>query len=319
MDDELQLFAETATRWSTTFANADAAAVLAEGADLGLCSLLVPASAGGLEQDLAALSAVLRPIARVDAAIATALLVHASAQLLVAATGAWPSAIGATELLAWPAFTDFGGDVSLDGASATGHCSMVPLAPLAKHLLLSAGGRLVLVRVGDSIDVTRVEVLGLRRCPVGDVTLRGVPVVDLGPASQGLDLHASIAVAVTAIALGLLEGTLETALAYARQRRQGGRPTVEWPEVRRLLGALRASTLVLESALVGVHAARRAGSAWQAAAHATAAHAIDAACTGTTDGVQLLGGNGYVTHYPQERRMRDARQLRCLLRPHRAD
>ncbi len=37
------------------------------------------------------------------------------------------------------------------------------------------------------------------------------------------------------------------------------------------------------------------------------------ACRVTTDGVQLLGGNGYMSDYGQEKRMRDARMARQLL------
>ncbi len=39
----------------------------------------------------------------------------------------------------------------------------------------------------------------------------------------------------------------------------------------------------------------------------------DLAIRAATDGVQLLGGYGYTREYPQERRMRDARQAAELL------
>jgi alkylation response protein AidB-like acyl-CoA dehydrogenase len=37
------------------------------------------------------------------------------------------------------------------------------------------------------------------------------------------------------------------------------------------------------------------------------------ACRATTDGVQVLGGNGYMKDFGQEKRMRDAKQVQCLL------
>jgi alkylation response protein AidB-like acyl-CoA dehydrogenase len=46
---------------------------------------------------------------------------------------------------------------------------------------------------------------------------------------------------------------------------------------------------------------------------AAVVHIGDLACTATTEGVQLLGGNGYMKDYGQEKRMRDARQARSLL------
>jgi alkylation response protein AidB-like acyl-CoA dehydrogenase len=37
------------------------------------------------------------------------------------------------------------------------------------------------------------------------------------------------------------------------------------------------------------------------------------ACRATVDGVQLLGGSGYMKDFGQEKRMRDAKQVQCLL------
>jgi hypothetical protein len=48
------------------------------------------------------------------------------------------------------------------------------------------------------------------------------------------------------------------------------------------------------------------------AAVAAAVHVSELACNGTVEGVQLLGGNGYMKEYGQEKRMRDARQARTL-------
>lgn len=39
----------------------------------------------------------------------------------------------------------------------------------------------------------------------------------------------------------------------------------------------------------------------------------DMACDLITDGAQVLGGNGYMKDYGQEKRFRDARQVRALL------
>jgi alkylation response protein AidB-like acyl-CoA dehydrogenase len=49
--------------------------------------------------------------------------------------------------------------------------------------------------------------------------------------------------------------------------------------------------------------------------HAVAAaiHISEMACSATSEGVQLLGGNGYMKDYGQEKRMRDAWQARSLL------
>ncbi|HOO46466.1 MAG TPA: acyl-CoA dehydrogenase family protein, partial [Deltaproteobacteria bacterium] len=46
---------------------------------------------------------------------------------------------------------------------------------------------------------------------------------------------------------------------------------------------------------------------------AAAIHMSELACNMTSEGVQVLGGNGYMKDYGQEKRMRDARQAASLL------
>lgn len=45
----------------------------------------------------------------------------------------------------------------------------------------------------------------------------------------------------------------------------------------------------------------------------SALHVHEIACETVTDGVQILGGNGYMKDYGQEKRFRDARQVQALL------
>ncbi len=297
---------------------------LAGAAELGLLSMFAPAAVGGLDADADALSAVLRPVAREDAGVAAALLVHAVAQRIVRVAGAWPDTVAADELLAWPAFAGqtAGGLLSLDGAGRIGgRVPLVPLARDARHFVLLLGGDAAALTIATcradqaGVSLLPVDVLGLEGCAPSDLELAGVFADVRGPRAPHAhaDLRASTAIAVAAVALGLLDGVFATASTYAADRRQGGRAIADWPEVRRLLAEIRDSIVVLDAALAGVSAARAdGGTGWHEAAEALARRATDAACAGSTDGVQLLGGNGYTKDYPQERRMRDARQLRCL-------
>jgi alkylation response protein AidB-like acyl-CoA dehydrogenase len=52
---------------------------------------------------------------------------------------------------------------------------------------------------------------------------------------------------------------------------------------------------------------------WNVYPKAAALFAQDAACNVTTDGIQILGGYGYMKDYGQEKRFRDAKQLNTLL------
>lgn len=300
--------------------------VLEHAAELGLLCLGTPAAAGGVAQEVDALCAVLLPIAREHAGIAALLFVHAGAEQLLAATGAWPAAVSAGDLLSWPAFSAVGAPAEarfdLERARLDGALPLVPLSTRARQLVVPvrAGADRVELALcaaeASGLSRAPVDVLGLECCAPADLVLDAVPAVRAGaldPAALA-EVTATLSLGVAAIALGLVEGTFATALDYAHERRQGARRIVDWLEVRRLLSGARESALVLGAALDGVLAARRAGDArWRDTATALALSATEAACEATTDGVQLLGGNGYTKDYPQERRMRDARQLRCLL------
>jgi alkylation response protein AidB-like acyl-CoA dehydrogenase len=107
---------------------------------------------------------------------------------------------------------------------------------------------------------------------------------------------------------------LDEALAYASQRRQGGREIVNWTEVRRMLAGMalkaKAADMLLSEAC---RAAEEGEPGWRLGTRAAALHVQRMACDLTTDGIQLLGGNGYMEDYGQEKRFRDAEQIRSLL------
>lgn len=52
---------------------------------------------------------------------------------------------------------------------------------------------------------------------------------------------------------------------------------------------------------------------WGRISIASALHVHELACELVNDGVQVLGGNGYMKDYGQEKRYRDARQVQALL------
>ncbi len=52
---------------------------------------------------------------------------------------------------------------------------------------------------------------------------------------------------------------------------------------------------------------------WETSARAATVFIQEMATTCTTDGIQVLGGNGYMKEYHQEKRFRDAQQIQALL------
>lgn len=113
---------------------------------------------------------------------------------------------------------------------------------------------------------------------------------------------------VAALALGLAQGALEEAVAYARQREQFGHPVSAIQAVQHMLANM---AMELEAARALVYAAARtidagAKSFTEEGAMAKV-FATDMAMKVTTDAVQVFGGVGYMRDYPVEKMMRDAK------------
>ncbi|MEE8471309.1 MAG: acyl-CoA dehydrogenase family protein [Dehalococcoidia bacterium] len=113
---------------------------------------------------------------------------------------------------------------------------------------------------------------------------------------------------VGALAVGLAQGALEAAVAYARQREQFGHPVSAIQAVQHMLANM---AMELEAARALVYAAARtvdsgAKSCSEEGAMAKV-FATDMAMKVTTDAVQVFGGVGYMRDYPVEKMMRDAK------------
>ena len=115
-------------------------------------------------------------------------------------------------------------------------------------------------------------------------------------------------VTIAAQAVGIAQGALEQATAYARERRQFGRAISDFQGVQFLLADM---AMKLEAArqLTYVAAAKseRGDDDLTFFGAAAKCFASDTAMEVTTDAVQVLGGAGYVKDYPVERMMRDAK------------
>ena len=116
---------------------------------------------------------------------------------------------------------------------------------------------------------------------------------------------------VAAQALGIAEGALEYAGQYLREREQFGRKIAEFQGLQFMLADMRTKCCAAQELLY-----RTAGMIEDPAtprAMLTQYSAMaklfcsDVAMEVTTDAVQLLGGYGYISEYPVERMMRDAK------------
>ncbi|WP_136805293.1 acyl-CoA dehydrogenase family protein [Desulfosediminicola flagellatus] len=115
---------------------------------------------------------------------------------------------------------------------------------------------------------------------------------------------------IAALGVGLAQGALDEAASYAKQRVQFGKPIIAFQAVQHMLADMA----------IGVESARAL--VYQAAKHIVAhpkdmskvssmckIYATDVAMKVATDAVQVLGGYGFMSEYPVEKMMRDAKIL----------
>jgi alkylation response protein AidB-like acyl-CoA dehydrogenase len=113
---------------------------------------------------------------------------------------------------------------------------------------------------------------------------------------------------IGAQAVGIAQAAFDLALRYATERQQFGRPIAEFQAIQFMLAdmamGIEAARLLVYRALAACDAGDPRTTYLSAAAKCTAS---DVAMRVTTDAVQVLGGYGYVSEYPAERFMRDAK------------
>jgi len=115
-------------------------------------------------------------------------------------------------------------------------------------------------------------------------------------------------VGIGAQAVGVAQGALDASVAYAKERKQFGRPIADFQGLQFMLADM---AIQIEAARELVYRAAAVSERGEPSATyfgaAAKCFASDVAMKVTTDAVQVFGGYGYVKDYPVERFMRDAK------------
>ena len=157
--------------------------------------------------------------------------------------------------------------------------------------------------------------MGLRGSPTAELAFDGVRVPAanrIGAEGDGFGLAMQTfersRPGIAAQAVGIAQGALEVATAYAQERQQFGQRIGDFQMVAAMLADMDAATEAARQLLYKACAEIEAGSPdagrWSAMCKLVAG---DAAMRVTTDAVQVLGGYGYIDEFPVERMMRDAK------------
>jgi len=157
--------------------------------------------------------------------------------------------------------------------------------------------------------------MGIRGSPTGQPIFEGVRVPAenlIGRENEGFKVAMATLdrsrLGVAAQAVGLAQGGTDYAVAYAKERRQFGKPIASFQGIQFKLADMESRTAAARELLYRACAKVDAGEP-DIGKYSSMAKLVasDNAMWVTTEAVQVLGGYGYVSEYPAERMMRDAK------------
>ena len=315
--------------------------LLPELASLGLLGLAVPQDYGGAGLDMLTIALVMEELGAGDGSVALTLAAHNSlciGHLLVAATDEqkrrWlPPLVSGESLGAWALTEPGSGSDAIavqsraknvgEGYVLSGTKQFITNASLAGFYVVNVGSgdrRLSAFGIARGtagikpgkrerkmgLHASDTSQLVLEECRVGAADLIGAEGNAFADVKKVLDKGR---IGIGALALGLGRASVETATAYAKQRKQFGRAIAEFEMIQWKLATARTE---LDAARMLVHRAAALvdlGRPFTVEASKAKLHASEAASRAANASLQVLGGYGYLRDYPVERHLRDARLM----------
>ena len=161
--------------------------------------------------------------------------------------------------------------------------------------------------------------MGMRGSTTAQVRLEGARVPTerrIGEEGQGFTIALAALdsgrLGIAACAVGLAQAALDTALAWAKERRQFGRAIIDFQGLGFLLADMATAVETGRAAYLQAARRRDAGLPFSKQAAMAKLYCSDVAMRVTTDAVQVLGGYGYVADFQAERFMREAKVLQIV-------
>jgi alkylation response protein AidB-like acyl-CoA dehydrogenase len=167
----------------------------------------------------------------------------------------------------------------------------------------------------DGLSGTRIDTIGYHGWHSYELNLDNVRVHEDklvgGEEGRGfyqiMEFFEPARVHTAARAIGLARGALEDALEYAADREQFGQPIGDFQAIRFKLATMATKVEAARQLTHSVARTKEAGGRCDREACMAKYFASEIAEEVTSEGIQILGGNGYTTDYPLERYWRDAR------------
>jgi alkylation response protein AidB-like acyl-CoA dehydrogenase len=305
-------------------------AVLTSSADLGLSLIEVPEELGGIVTERSAMTGVLvaEALAHGDMGQAVACLAPSAvstaislwgdetqqATYLPAFTASTVPAAALALLEPRPLFDPFVLKTRFSGGLLNGVKSLVPRGAEAELFVIGAqtdsGPALFLVESDHpGVTIEAEPSMGLRAASLSRVILADVPAVRLGSVEDYAECVRLSRLGWCALALGTARAVLDHVTPYVNERRAFGEPISHRQSVAFMVANIGIELEGMK--LVTYRAGSRAEQGLSFAREVALARRL---CTDKgmqigTDGVQLLGGHGFVKEHPVERWYRDLRAI----------
>jgi alkylation response protein AidB-like acyl-CoA dehydrogenase len=161
--------------------------------------------------------------------------------------------------------------------------------------------------------------MGFQASPTSQLYLDGVEVsADALVGAEGEGFSIAMAaldtgrLGIAAIATGIAQAALDEAVRYTSEREAFGRPVIEFQGLAFELADMAAAVAASRSLYLDAARRRDRGRPFSTQAAMAKLVATDTAMSVTTAAVGALGGYGYVTDYPVERLMREAKVLQIV-------
>lgn len=317
--------------------------LVARAAELGLLGILVPEAYGGAGLDHVAFAIFVEELARYSASTAGILDVHGSVGtepivlfgseeqkrrwLPDLAQGSKLAAFALTEPEAGsdaaqlkttatrrgPGYVLNGSKIFITNAGEAGlYVVMASTRPGS-----GAEGISTFLVSGDYPGLSvgsKFKKMGLNGSAIAEVHLDDCAVDEadrLGEEGQGFRIAMraldSGRIGISAQAVGLAQGALDDAVAYARERKQFGRPIAELQTIQNKLADMAVRIRAARWMTWKAAALCDAGQPFTTEASMAKLFSTDAAMDITLDALQVFGGYGYLEEYPMARRVRDAK------------
>jgi alkylation response protein AidB-like acyl-CoA dehydrogenase len=210
------------------------------------------------------------------------------------------------------------GSYVLDGKKC-----FVPMGDRASHFLVVAGGdagldAFIVSRDAPGVTVSETEKnLGLRALPTVSLELRGVlvPLEDRLGGPRGADVARIVnrsRVALAALMTGLSRAVLEYCVPYAKERVAFDEPIARKQSIAFRLAEMHVEVECNRWLTWKAAAELESGGDATRSAHLARAYAAEKSMWISDNGVQVLGGHGFIREHPVEMWYRNARTLGVL-------